>query len=291
MARCLWLLLLLTGLVLAAPAPEVEVIAHRGGGTGTVDPDSPPENTVPAFRFGYGTGARACELDCMATADGEIVVIHDHDTGRVTPVDLEVAESTLAELRRLDAGSWKGERWAGVRIPTLDEALATIPEGGRMYVEVKSGPETVPAVAAAIRRSARQPGQIAVISFNHDSAARARELLPDNPVFQLVGFRDELAFFGRGPTPGTMVSRPAVMDNLFALVSEAGLSGLDVNYEGPVDEVAQSSARRGLPWIVWTVNDPAVARDLAELGVSGLTTDLPALMVKTLSGSERVPGR
>lgn len=285
--RLVWLVVLLSGLVVAAPAPRVEVIAHRGGGTGMVDAQSPPENTVPAFLFGYRTGAQACELDCMATADGEIVVIHDHDTGRVAPVDLEVAASTLAELRQLDAGSWKAEQWAGVRIPTLAEALATVPEGRRMYVEVKSGPETVPAVVAAIRRSGLEPEQVTVISFNHDSAAKARELLPDNAVLQLVGFRDGLAHWGRGPTPGTMVSRPAVAENLLALVSEAGLTGLDVNFETPVEEVARESARRGMPWVVWTVNDPEAALEAASLGAAGITTDLPALMVETLQKSLR----
>src|SRR5690606_38835440 len=96
-----------------------------------------PENTLAAFNLAWERGVPAIELDVHLSADDRLIVIHDATTKRTTGVDLAVKDSTLDQLRALDAGSWKGEQWAGEPMPTLEEALATIPEGARCLIEVK----------------------------------------------------------------------------------------------------------------------------------------------------------
>lgn len=104
----------------------VAIIAHRGASY------EAPENTLPAVRLGWERDADAVEVDIHQTRDGRIVAIHDRSTARVTGRTGLVAETTLERLRSLDAGSWKGMRWRGVRIPTLEEVLET--EIGRAHV-------------------------------------------------------------------------------------------------------------------------------------------------------------
>ncbi|MFV2065815.1 MAG: glycerophosphodiester phosphodiesterase family protein, partial [Pirellulales bacterium] len=97
------------------------IVGHRGAS------HDAPENTLAAFQLAWQRGADGVEGDFYLTSDGHIVCIHDADTERVAGEKLIVAESTLADLRQLDVGAWKGERWRGEKIPTLEEVLATVP--------------------------------------------------------------------------------------------------------------------------------------------------------------------
>src|SRR6476646_10554366 len=116
-----WLLIALFVAAYTAHASAVEVIAHRG------ESADAPENTMAAFRLAWERKVRAIELDVHLTGDGKLIVVHDADTKRVAGTKRIIKESTLDDLRSLDAGRWKGARWAGEKMPTLDEALATIP--------------------------------------------------------------------------------------------------------------------------------------------------------------------
>ena len=246
-----------------APAPGVEIVAHRG------ESADAPENTLAAFRLAWARGVRTIELDVHLTRDGEAIVIHDADTRRTTGVPGLVRERTLAELRALDAGRWKGERWAGERLPTLAEALATIPDGGRCLVEIKVGPEAVPAVAAAIRASGKTPGQLAIIAFGLATAAEAKRQLPAVPVYLLSGFARDSATGAWTPP----------IDTLIARATGARLDALDLAAAGPLDADAVRRIRAaGLGLHVWTVDDSTVARRMAALGVDGITTNRAAWM-------------
>ena len=97
---------------------NIYVAAHRGWS------EKYPENTMLAFRAAAELGVDQIELDVRCTADGELVVIHDATVDRTTNGHGAVADMTLSELRALDAGSWKGEEFAGANIPTLDEFIA-----------------------------------------------------------------------------------------------------------------------------------------------------------------------
>src|SRR3954447_22836048 len=88
-----------------ASGKEVELIAHRG------ESADAPENTMAAFRLAWGRKDPAIELDVHLTGDGKLVVGHDADTKRTTGKKLLIKESTLEELRALDAGRWKGPDW------------------------------------------------------------------------------------------------------------------------------------------------------------------------------------
>src|SRR5262245_53293376 len=118
---------------MTAVSRATEIIAHRGASADA------PENTAAAFKLAVEGGADAFEGDYYLTKDGKIICIHDNNTKRTTGVDGKVPQMTLAELRKLDAGSWKGSKFGGEKLPTLSEALALVPAGKKTFVEIKCG--------------------------------------------------------------------------------------------------------------------------------------------------------
>src|SRR5436309_6496978 len=118
--------------------------AHRGASARA------PENTLAAFRAALEDGAELVELDVHLTRDGRLAVIHDEETRRTTGTAGVVAELSMAELRRLDAGRHKGRHWVGEPIPELGDVIAALRGRLLVNVEVKGGAAAVPALARCV---------------------------------------------------------------------------------------------------------------------------------------------
>ena len=101
---------------------------------------------MAAFRLAFARGADAIEGDFYLTGDGQLVCTHDKTTGRFNARDLEVRKSPLAKLQELDVGAWKNASFAGERMPTLRDVLDFVPDGKRIFVEAKGGPEMADAL-------------------------------------------------------------------------------------------------------------------------------------------------
>jgi glycerophosphoryl diester phosphodiesterase len=246
--------------------PHIEFVAHRG------ESYDAPENTLAAFRLAWDRDVSTIELDVFQTKDGELIVTHDANTKKTTGVEKEIKLSTLAELRPLDAGRWKGDRFAGEQLPTLAEALATIPDRGRCFIELKTGPEVVPALVKIIEASGKRPEQLAFISFNAESVTEAKRKLPQHPVYWVVSVK---------PDKKTGVLTPTV-DELIAKTKAIQADGLDLSIP-PTRDYIEPIKAAGLKLYVWTINDPVVARQFVELGVDGITTDRAAWLKKQLT--------
>ena len=95
---------------------------------------------IEAFREAIRLGAQMIEFDVTFSRDGQLVLIHDSTVDRTTNGKGAVSSLTLSELKKLDAGGWKDKRFAGVRMPTLDEALAMMPENIWLNVHLKETP-------------------------------------------------------------------------------------------------------------------------------------------------------
>jgi glycerophosphoryl diester phosphodiesterase len=235
----------------------MQIIGHRGASFDA------PENTRAAIRLGWDQGADAVEFDVRLTRDGQIVVIHDADTKRLAGVDRPVVDQTLDKLRQLDVGRWKGEQFAGERIPTLAEALAIVPVGKRAFVEVKCGPEVVPELKRVLADSQLEPNQTVVISFATDVVAAVKAMLPGVPAMWVVRLRDSNG-----------LTRTA--DELIESAKAMHADGLDLSADPMItaDFVRRMTAE-GLPVYVWTVNEPSMARQMRTAGVAGVATDRP----------------
>jgi glycerophosphoryl diester phosphodiesterase len=245
--------------VFAVSLSAVEIIAHRGAS------HDAPENTLAAVRLGWERGSDAVEIDVHLSKDGRVVLLHDKTTKRTAGVDRKVSEQTLAELNALDAGRWKGMPWAGERIPAIDEVLETIPDGKRLFIEIKSGPEILDELEAVIKRSGKSAEQLVIIGFSFDTMKLARGRFPEIPVFWLSSFEEAPS---GGWTPGR--------EELIFMAKSAGFDGLNLSHKGPVDAAFVKAAHdAGLKLYVWTVDDPQIARRLVADGVDGITTNRP----------------
>jgi glycerophosphoryl diester phosphodiesterase len=126
--------------------PTRGICAHRGACV------SHPENTLPAFAEAIRLGVHQIEFDVYLTKDNQCVVIHDGSVDRTTNGSGRISELTLAQIRRLDAGSWKDARFAGVKVPTLRETLAMMPVNIWLNVHTRGGLDAGTAVAREIVR-------------------------------------------------------------------------------------------------------------------------------------------
>lgn len=251
-----------------AAGPLPEIIAHRG------ESADAPENTLAAFRLAWERDVTTIELDVHLTADDRLAVIHDADTERTAGVKLVVKESQYAELRPLDVGRWKGAQFAGERIVTLEEALAAMPAGKRCFIEVKVGPEAVPALVRAVEQSGLPARQLVVISFQHETIAEVRRRLPELEAYWLVSFKEDQQ---------TQVLKPTVAE-IVARAQEIDAHGVNVSFKGPIDAAFVEAVRGAkLKLYVWTVDDADVARRLTALGVDGITTNKAEWLRETLT--------
>lgn len=236
------------------------IIAHRGASS------EAPENTLTAFRLAFEREANWIEGDFRITHDGHVVCIHDKTTTRTIPGirDLVVAKATLAELGHLDTPT---------PIPTLKEVLGVLPPRGGLAIELKGGPSVSKPAAEIVNASGIDPSRVAFIAFNAETLQAAKLAAPKNPAWLVAGFCE-----------------PAhTVDQLIATARRVGADGLDVEGDlGVVDEAFVAAVRdAGLSLHVWTVDDPAVARRFAELGIDSITTNRPKLIRDALDRPRR----
>ena len=240
------------------------IVAHRGASFVA------PENTLASFREAWKQGADVVEGDFYLTKDGQIACIHDKTTERTSggTAKLKVADSTLEELRSVDVGSWKNTKYAGEKIPTLEEVLATIPEKGKIFVEVKCGPEIVQPLQTALEESKLRDDQIIIICFNQDVVTQCREAMPQYKCSWLTSYKQNKLTSKWSP------SREKVLETL----KRTGATGLGTHGNDAVvtKEFTQAVRDSGVECHVWTVNDPKQAQRYAALGFDSITTDKPA---------------
>lgn len=117
--------------VFAQDLPQRGLCAHRGE-NGVF-----PENTVIGFQEAVRLGATQVEFDVKRTKDGRLIIMHDGTVDRTTNGSGKVSELTFEEIRKLDAGIKKGERFAGTKIPTFEEALDCLPRN--IWINVHTG--------------------------------------------------------------------------------------------------------------------------------------------------------
>ncbi len=238
---------------------EPLIYAHRGASAYA------PENTLAAFRLALEQGADGIELDAKLSADGEVVVIHDQTVDRTTQGKGRVNQLALSELKKLVAGSWKGDAFNGEKIPTLAEVFASV--GGKLKINVEltnySSPQDgLPEKALALVQEYHLEDSILFSSFLLSNLAAVRRVWPEAPVGILAdpglkGLRNR-SKLSREISPDYM--HPYFLDVSRRLVEREKAAGRLLN--------------------VWTVNSLIVMRKLIRFGVAGIITDDPLLGLK-----------
>lgn len=251
----------------ASGSGRPEIIAHRGASYDA------PENSLSSVKLAWARNADAVEIDIYLTRDEQIVAYHDKTTERIGGRNKAVWAQTLAELRQLDIGAWKGAQFASERIPTLQQVLHTVPRGKRLFIEVKAGVEIVPHLIQAIRDWKQAETSAVVIAFSIDVCKAVKKELPQVPVYWLIGFKQDKNNGQWSP----------LLADVLRQAKACGFEGIDVNDTRLLDrDFVDSVHGAGLELYVWTVNDPRRARQLAAFGVDGITTDRPAWLKRNM---------
>lgn len=254
----------------------VIVIAHRGASAYA------PENTLAAFREARQRGADMVELDVRQTADGEFVAVHDETLRRTTDArhvfprrrPWRVADFTMAEIRRLDAGSWFDARFSGERVPTLEEALwALRAHGLGALVELKPywrDPALPRRLAGCLAGDPywHADSRLVVQSFNRGAMRELSEYLPSTR--RAVLTKSYSGFAARRVAEYAQMINPH-----FVRVS--------ASYVRYVHSL-------GLSVFSWTANSDSAIRRVISSGVDGVISDYPDRVARGASTAVSVDG-
>lgn len=230
------------------------IIAHRG------ESFDAPENTLASINLAWERNDKAVEIDIQLTKDKKIIVAHDKNTYRLAGKFKNILSQTLNELKFLDVGSYKGEKWKGEKIPTLNEVLKTLPKNKYLFIEIKSDSEIIQFLKNIIDNSLIEPEFIKFISFNKDLIAKLKTVFPLHQCFWIY----ENKIFKRRK------SIPEIINQC----KETGLDGLDLRADTLNNETeAREIKQAGLDLYTWTVNDFNEAKKFYQWGFDGITSD------------------
>lgn len=273
------------------------IFAHRGS-SGTY-----AEHTRAAYLQALEDGADGVECDVHLTRDGQLVCFHDTTLERTTNGTGDVADHTLAELRALDASSWKGVDLPagfgeiGDQVLSLADLLALLRSTGRplkLAIELKHpspfGLRLEESLIAFLMDEGWDPEsstlgllEVSFMSFNPDSMHQLAETAPHHLLCQLVAdvepqeVRDALRFGSIAEGALINVMRRALKEGEELIDrQEVGMAGPGVQYVRDHPERVRRWIDEGTRVRVWTVNTEEDALYLAGLGVQELTTDVPA---------------
>jgi len=228
------------------------VWAHRGASR------QAPENTLAAFALAERLGADGIELDVQLCATSEAIVFHDESLGRTTGFAGLVSETPWETIRALDAGARFDARFAGERVPLLEDALAATKL--LVNVELKCDRADDRGLTATVLRAVRRTAsasRVLLSSFNPFCLLRARAQEPSLPR-ALLFERDASFLLRRG------LSAPAL-----AAVARHPEDGL------ATDRAVARWRKRGYAVSPWTVDDPVRAVALHRAGATGIITNVP----------------
>lgn len=230
-----------------------KVIAHRGSS------GQAPENTLASLHLAGQQGIKWVEIDVMLSADGIPVIFHDDYLARTTNGEGLIHKSTLQDLQKLDAGSWKDEEYAGQRIPTLQEAIEVIAQY-KMGLNLELKPcegleeETTAASIDVLKQYWPKELPLLLSSFNYFSLTSARTLWPE---IQLG--------YNVSAIPQAWQSRLETLD----------CAGLHIHQSFFNKEQVAEIKAAGYKVLAFTINNESLALDLYAQGLDAVFSDYP----------------
>ncbi|MCM2578689.1 glycerophosphodiester phosphodiesterase [Streptomyces meridianus] len=269
----------------ASAARQPTTVAHRGASAYT------PENTLAAVDEAHKRGITWVENDVQRTKDGRLVVMHDTTLNRTTDAEQvypgrspwKISDFTLAQIQRLDAGSWFAPEYRGQRVPTLKQYLAAVDRNKQnLMLEIKA-PELYPGIEKEILAELRKEGwlsaghlarRLIVQSFSTSSVKAVHRQAP--------GLKT--AFLGM-PKTGDLPDYAKFTDQI-----NPSHKSVTADYLAAVHRLKGAHDRK-LELFTWTVNDGPTAVRLAKLGVDGIITNTPDVVRDAVAGKKTAAKR
>ncbi|MCB1530193.1 MAG: glycerophosphoryl diester phosphodiesterase [Rhodospirillales bacterium] len=239
-----------------------KVIGHRGAAAYA------PENTLEGIHTAADMGVEWVELDVKLTEDDVPILFHDEMLERTTNGAGAVAETTYEDIQQLEAGSWFGDSFAGIKIPTLEEAVdVLIARGLGLNLEIKPCPgrekETAEIALDLLSRIWDDHDRLLISSFQHVSLETAQDLARD---------------WHRGLLLGGEDLPPDWKD----LADYLDVSTLHLGANLVTREIVEEAMDMEIPLLVYTVNDPMEAQKFQRLGIDCVFSDCPDVILENL---------
>lgn len=246
------------------------VVAHRGYRA------KYPENTTVAFEAAISVEADMIELDVCLSRDRIPVVIHDKTLDRTTNGKGLVSEHTLSELKELDAGSWFSTEFKDETIPTLEEALLKIK--GRVTVNIEIKPESFeelsPQDAIEVQvcemvEKLEMVDSVLISSFEHFFFSRIQRWYHDQNKSKII-------------RTATLQEVPLSDDFAAAICQRHNAYSFHPDECHVTPKLIQLLKSGGVRIIPYTINDEKRMEQLIKLGVSGIISDEPELLLEVI---------
>jgi glycerophosphoryl diester phosphodiesterase len=228
-----------------------------------------PENTIESVRTAAELGAKWVELDVKLTKDSIPIIFHDEDLDRTTNGAGPVMMATYEDIKQLEAGSWYGDSFAGIKIPSLEEMIELLIELGLgLNLEIKPCPsreiETAEVALDMLSRYWDDHDNLLISSFSHVSLETARDVAND--------WHRGLLLEGR-----------ELPENWKDLCDYLDCATVNIGTEMATREAVEQIMDYEKPVLVYTVNDPLLARRLQGYGVDSVFTDVPDVIADNIA--------
>lgn len=238
-----------------------KIIGHRGAASYA------PENTLEGIHTAADMGVKWVELDVKLTRDQVPVMFHDDTLERTTNGAGKVAETDYDDLKALEAGSWFGDSFAGIKIPTLEEAIETLIERKLGFnLEIKPCPgrekETAEVALDQLTQLWDEQDKVLISSFQHVSLETALDMAEDWP---------------RG-----LILPKDWPENWADLAEYLKVQTINVNGNDSSRDAIEEVIDRNYRVLAYTINDPVRARELQGWGVDGFFSDAPDVIEQNL---------
>jgi glycerophosphoryl diester phosphodiesterase len=262
--------------------------SHRGAG------NLGPENTLESFRLGWRMGF-VPEADVRVTKDGVPVAFHDNDFTRLAPDtpaeirDLSIADVTWDQIRGLDVGSYKGEEFAGQRIPRISDVFDALKRNPDwlLYLDFKN---ITLADLASLAREHGVISQTILASTVYPHLVEWMELAPESATLHWMGgtevrLRERINALREAEFKS--ITQLQIHVDLIAELSADEPFSPSSSF---LREVGEELKPRGILFqsLPWKVADVAVYQRLMDLGVESFASDDPQVALeaaRTYKGS------
>mgnify|MGYP006279288605 CR=1 FL=1 len=247
---------------------RILIEAHRGNSF------KAPENTLTAIKQAVETGVDRVEIDLQLSKDHKPVVIHDDTVDRTTNGTGSVSDLTYSQLKKLDAGSWKGSQFKGLKIPSLAETFDMCKGKSMVNIDLKNT-AAIPYMMRVIA-DMKMEDQV-VITGKVPASVESIRATGTNPTM----------FYESTPKFKNLISAGHYKQAIDYAVADAryyALPGFLFNANWVSPDIVYRAHLHGLAVNVWDVNTAETLNKMLEAGVDAIMTDHPATMKQLLQG-------
>ena len=238
------------------------VIAHRGASS------KAPENTLAAYDLAWQLGSDAIEIDLRKTKDSFLVCSHDNNLNRVSSNKKSISSMLLSEINEIDIGSWKSSKFKRERVPLLSKVLSFIPEGKKVFIEIKGSLKEIDELISIVKKSRLKIKNCHFLSYVPSNIRRIKK---DFPNFK-----------------ATLNTIPALynyeIDKIKELIKSTNSDGISLHIDSSESIKLVKKLKKDENFVIaWTVNDSRFMRKLTKWQADGIITDYPQKLIKILN--------